>query len=37
MKYGKLPANESEEIPWDKNFIYLIGAYAIWEKDRKKI
>ena len=35
-KYGKLPAKLSEEIPWNKLFVYLIGPYVIWRKLKKE-
>ena len=28
-KYGKLPAKEAEEIPWDKICVDIIGPYMI--------
>ena len=36
-KYGKLPANLSEEIPQNKICVDLIGPYVIQCKAKKKI
>ena len=37
IKYGKLPAKLSEEIPWNKLFVDLIGTYVIWRKGQREI
>ena len=34
--YGKLPAEEAEEIPWNKILIDLIGHYIIQRNGKKK-
>ena len=34
-KYGKLPAKLSEEIPWNKLCVDLIGPYVIRRKGKK--
>ena len=35
-KYGKLPAKEAEEIPWNKLWVDLIGPYTIQRKGNKE-
>ena len=35
IKYGKLPANKAEEIPWNKLFLDLICPYFIRIKGKK--
>ena len=35
IKYCKLPAKESEEIPWNKLCVDIIGPYVIRRKGRK--
>ena len=35
IKYGKLPAKESEEIPPNKLCVDIIGYHAIWRKGQK--
>ena len=40
IKYGNLPAKESEEIPRNKLCVYLIGPYIIrrkWQKENINI
>ena len=34
-KYGKLPANEDEEIPWNKLCVDIIGTKVIRRKGQK--
>ena len=34
-KYGKLPAKLSEDIPWNKLCVDLIGPYGIRRKGKK--
>ena len=36
IKYGKLPSKESEEIPWNKLCVYLIGTYFVIRKGNKE-
>ena len=35
IKYGKLPAEESGEILWNKLFVDIIGLGVIWRKGYK--
>ena len=35
IKYGKLPAKLSEEIPWNKLCVDIIGTYVIRRKEKK--
>ena len=35
-KYGKLPANLAEEIPWNKLCVDIIGPFVIRHKGKKK-
>ena len=35
-KKGKLPAKLSDEIPWNKLFVYLIGTDVIRMKGKKE-
>ena len=35
-KYGKLAAKLSEEIPWNRLYVYLIGPYVIRRKGKKE-
>ena len=35
IKYGKLPAKEAEEIPWNKLSVYIIGTYVIYREGNK--
>ena len=36
IEYGKLTAKLSEEIPWKKLCVYLVGTYVIRKKSRNK-
>ena len=35
IKYGKLRAKESEEIPWNKLCLYLIDTYVMRKNGKK--
>jgi hypothetical protein len=37
QKYGKLPAKEAEENPWDTLCVNLIGPYTIQRKGKKDL
>ena len=37
IKYGKLPAKEAEETPWNKLCVYIIGPYKIRRKVGKPL
>ena len=37
IKYGKLPAKESEEILWNKLCVDIIGPYIIQREGKKKV